>query len=191
MEEILKIATAIIASLGGSALLLGAFSHWLGGLWAKRMLQDERAKHEQSLQELKAKNEAALEDLKAQIDTLKQKELNRYFDKLAIYKDVIHIVSEMLRELEAMASLKQASINPEVEHSFALNRNKAYGYISLVSCQEVLDKYNDMIDFFIPIVYEGGEATWEEMRDKADSMLNSMRKDLGINEGNIVYRGAR
>lgn len=191
MEEILKIATAIIASLGGSALLLGAFSHWLGGLWAKRMLQDERAKHEQSLQELKAKNEAALEDLKAQIDTLKQKELNRHFDKLAIYKDVIHIVSEMLRELEAMASLKQASINPEVEHSFALNRNKAYGYISLVSCQEVLDKYNDMIDFFIPIVYEGGEATWEEMRDKADSMLNSMRKDLGINEGNIVYRGAR
>jgi len=177
--------------LGGSALLLGAFSHWLGGLWAKRMLQDERAKHEQSLQELKAKNEAALEDLKAQIDTLKQKELNRHFDKLAIYKDVIHIVSEMLRELEAMASLKQASINPEVEHSFALNRNKAYGYISLVSCQEVLDKYNDMIDFFLPIVYEGGEATWEEMRDKADSMLNSMRKDLGINEGNIVYRGAR
>lgn len=191
IEEILKISTAIIASFGGSALLLGVFSHWLGGLWAKRMLQDERAKHEQGIQELKAKNEAALEDIKAQIDTLKQKELTRHFDKLAIYKDVIHIVSEMLRELEAVASSKQASINPEVEHSFALNRNKAYGYISLVSCQEVLDKYNDMIDFFIPLVYEGGEATWEEIRGKADSMLNAMRKDLGINEGSIAYKGAR
>ncbi|AJQ97202.1 hypothetical protein [Gynuella sunshinyii] len=191
IEEILKIATAIIASLGGSALLLGAFSHWLGGIWAKRMLQDERAKHEQSLQELKTKNEAALEDLKAQIDTLKQKELTRHFDKLSIYKDVIHIVSEILRELEAVSSSKQKSINPDVEHSFALNRNKAYGYISLISCQEVLDKYNEMIDFFIPIMYEGSDSTWEEMRGKADSMLNAMRKDLGINEGNIAYRGER
>ena len=190
-EEIFKIAAAIIASLGGSALLLGVFSHWLGSLWAKRMLQDERAKHEKSLQELKAKNEAALEDLKSQIDTLKQKELSRHFDKLAIYKDVIHIVSEMLRELEAVATDKQESISSEVEHSFALNRNKAYGYISLVSCQEVLDKYNEMIDFFIPLIYEGADATWEEMRDKAVSMLNAMRKDLGINEGDVLYRGSR
>lgn len=190
-DEIFKIATAIIASLGGSALLLGAFSHWLGGLWAKRMLQNERAKHEESLQKLKSKNEAALEDLKAQIYTLKQKELNRHFDKLAIYKDVIHIVSEILRELEAISSSKQESVNSEVEYAFALNRNKAYGYISLVSCQEVLDRYNDMIDFFIPLIYEGEQATWEEMRDKADLMLNAMRIDLGINEGEIIYRGTR
>ncbi|RDE22887.1 hypothetical protein DV711_10025 [Motiliproteus coralliicola] len=191
IEEIFKISAAIIASLGGGALLLGAFSHWLGGLWAKRMLQNERAKHEESLQRIKAKNEEALEDLKAQIDTLKQKELTRHFDKLAIYKDVIHIVSEILRELEAVAATKQSSISSEIEHSFALNRIKAYGYISLVSCQEVLDKYNDMIDFFIPLVYEGKQATWIEMREKADAMLNSMRVDLGINEGEVVYRGAR
>ncbi|KPZ65738.1 hypothetical protein AN394_04201 [Pseudoalteromonas sp. P1-26] len=191
IEEIFKIAAAIIASLGGGALLLAAFSHWLGSLWAKRMLQNERAKHEESLQKLKAKNEAALEDLKAQIDTLKQKELNRHFDKLAIYKDVIHIVSEILRELEAVATSKQESISADVEHSFSLNRNKAYGYISLVSCQEVLDKYNEMIDFFIPLLYEGKQATWEQMREKADSMLNAMRNDLGINEGEVVYRGTR
>lgn len=190
-EEIFQIAAAIIASLGGSALLLGAFSHWLGSLWAKRMLQDERAKHEQSLLELKTKNEAALEDLKAQIDTLKQKELSRHFDKLAIYKDIIHIVSEMLRELEAVATQKQKSISPEVEHSFALNRNKAFGYISLVSCQDVLDKYNEMIDFFISIIYDGVDATWEEMREKAVSMLNAMRLDLDIHEGDVLYQGSR
>lgn len=48
--DILQIALAIIASLGGGALLLAAFSHWLGSLWAKCMLQNERAKHEESLQ---------------------------------------------------------------------------------------------------------------------------------------------
>lgn len=191
IEEIFKITAAIITSLGGSALLLGAFSHWLGGIWAKRMLQNERAKHEESLQKLKAKNEAVLEELKAHIDTLKQKELNRHFDKLTVYKDVVHIVSEILRELEAVATSKQESISAEVEHSFALNRNKAYGYISLVSCQDVLDRYNDMIDFFIPLLYEGKKATWKEMREKADLMLNAMRIDLGINEGEVIYRGVR
>lgn len=191
MVDILQIALAIIASLGGGALILAAFSHWLGSLWAKRMLQNERAKHEESLQQLKAKNDAALEDLRAQIDTLKQKELNRHFDKLAIYKDVIHIVSEILRELEALSTSTQKKMSQEVEHSFALNRNKAYGYISLVSCQDVLDKYNDMIDFFIPLLYEGKQASWFEMRSKADLMLNAMRIDLGINEGQVVYRGRR
>lgn len=180
IEEVLKISTAIIASLGGSALLIAAFSNWLAKLWATRMLQNERAKHEE-----------ALEDIKAKIVALKQKELTRHFDKLAIYKDIVHIVCEMLRELEAVATKKQTNISPEAERTFALNRTKAYGYISLISSQEVMDRYNDLIDALIPLVYEGQTTTWQQIRAKADAMLNSMRKDLGITEGDIVYRGAR
>jgi hypothetical protein len=180
IDEIYKIAAAVIASIGGSALILAAFSSWLGGVWAKRMLQNERAKHSETL-----------ESIKKELDLLKQKELTRHFDKLTIYKDVVHLVSEILRELGAVSTSKQGSINPDVEHSFSLCRNKAYGYISLVSTQEVMNKYNDMIDFFIPIMYEGESASWKEMREKADALLNAMRLDLGIKEGNIVYRGAR
>ncbi|MCH7373902.1 hypothetical protein MM182_00635 [Aeromonas sp. MR19] len=180
MKDIFEISLAIIASLGGSALLLATFSSWLGNIWAKRMLQNERAK-----------NESVLEELKKELDVLKHKELTRHFDKLAIYKDVVHLISEILRELEAVALLKQKNINPDIENSFSLCRNKAYGYISLVSTQEVMDKYNDMIDFFIPIMYEGQSTTWEEMRTKADTLLNEMRADLGIKDGQIVYRGSR
>ena len=180
MDEIFKLAAAIITSLGGAALILAAFSSWLGGIWAKRMLQNERAKHSETL-----------EELKKELDLLKQKELTRHFDKLAIYKDVVHIVSELLRELEAVASSNQPSVSPEVKHSFALNRNKAYGYIALVSNQSVMDSYNDMIDFFIPVIYENESATWEDMRAKADSMLNAMRTDLEIQDGQVIYRGSR
>ncbi|NMH64148.1 hypothetical protein [Shewanella salipaludis] len=180
IDEVFKIATAVIASVGGSALILAAFSSWLGGVWAKRMLQNERAKHSE-----------ALEGIKKELDLLKQKEITRHFDKLAIYKDVVHLISEILRELEAVTTKKQRAVNPDVEHSFALCRNKAYGYLSLVSTQEVMDKYNEMIDFFIPIMYEGQSASWEEMREKADALLNTMRLDLGIKEGDIVYRGSR
>ena len=180
IDEVFKIAAAVIASVGGSALVLAAFSSWLGGVWAKRMLQNERAKHSE-----------ALEGIKKELDLLKQKEITRHFDKLAIYKDVVHLISEILRELEAVTTEKQSTVNPDVEHSFALCRNKAYGYLSLVSTQEVMDKYNEMIDFFIPIMYEGQSASWEEMREKADALLNKMRLDLGIKEGDIVYRGSR
>jgi hypothetical protein len=180
IDEIFKIAAAVIASVGGSALILAAFSSWLGGVWAKRMLHNERAKHSE-----------VLEGIKKELDLLKQKELTRHFDKLSIYKDVVHLISQILRELEAVSTSKQSSINPDVEHSFALCRHKAYGYISLVSNQDVMDKYNDMIGFFIPIMYEGGSASWIEMRSKADTLLNAMRLDLGIKEGNIVYKGER
>lgn len=180
IEQVFKIAAAVIASVGGSALILALFSSWLGGLWAKRMLQGERAKHSETL-----------EGIKKDLDLLKQKEINRHFDKLAIYKDVVHLISQLLRELEAVNFGKQKKVNPEVEHSFALCRNKAYGYLSLVSNQEVMDKYNDMIDFFILIVYEEQSASWREMRLKADDLLNAMRLDLGIDDGGIIYRGTR
>jgi hypothetical protein len=179
-EEVLKVSAAIIVSLGGSTLLIAATSNWLANLWATRMLQNERAKHEQ-----------ALEEIKARTDGLKQKELTRHFDKLAIYKDVIHVICEMLRELEAVSIQKQNTISPEIERSFALNRTKAYGYISLVSSQDVMDSYNELIDTLIPVMYEGERTTWEHIRSKADAMLNSMRKDIGITEGDIVYKGKR
>lgn len=180
IDEVFKIAMAVIGSVGGSALILAAFSNWLGGVWAKRMLQNERAKHSE-----------ALEGIKKELDLLKQKEITRHFDKLAIYKDIVHLISEILRELEAVTIKKQGAVNPDVEHSFALCRHKAYGYLSLISTQAVMDKYNEMIDFFIPIMYEDQSASWEDMREKADALLNAMRLDLGLKEGDIVYRGNR
>jgi len=180
IEAIFKVAAAIIASLGGAALLLAAFANWLGGIWAKRMLQNERAKHSE-----------LLEELKTELDLIKQKDITRHHDKLAVYKDIVHIVCEILRELEAVTIGKQTTISKEAENNFAISRTKAYGYITLVSSQEVMDKYNEFIDFLIPIVYEGKKSTWTEMRTIADAMLNAMRKDLGITDEEITYKGAR
>ncbi len=191
IDEVYEIAAAVITAFGGSVLVLGACSSWLAGIWASRMLQNERAKHDESLQNMRAKNEAALEDLKAQIDTLKQKDLNRHFDKLTTFRDVVHIVSEILEALESITSGRQEAMCPELLRTFSKNRHKAYGYISLVSSQEVMDRYNELIEFFIPVIYEGKQGSWTEMRTKADKMLNAMRKDLGILESDIVYRGTR
>lgn len=179
-DEIFKVAAAIIASLGGGVLIIAACANWLAGIWAKRMLQNERAKHSEKL-----------ESIKTELDLLKQKDVTRHHDKLSTYRDVIKIISEILRELEAVATGRQQNITDEAEKYFSINRTKAYGYIALVSNQEVMDRYNDLFDFLIPIIYEGKQGAWAEMRSKADDMLNAMRRDLGINEGDITYRGER
>jgi len=178
LKEIFEVAFAILASLGGAALLLAAFSSWLGNLWAKRMLQNERAKHQESL-----------ESVKRELNLLLQKDVTRHHDKLATYKDIIHFICEILRELEAVGLGTKAQVSQSVKDNFSLLRNKAYGYITLVSNQDVMDKYNDLIDYLLPIMFEGRTGEWVEMRIKADAMLNAMRKDLGINEGEVVYRG--
>ncbi len=180
MTEIFQIAIAVIGSLGGGAIIVIVCSNWLAGIWAKRMLQNERALHSEKL-----------ESIKTELELIKQKDVTRHNDKLAIYRDVVHVISETLRELEAITLGKQENLSVEVERSFALNRNKAYGYISLVSSQEVMNRYNELIDFFTPLMYEGQKSSWTEMRTKADAMLNAMRHDLGINEGDITYQGSR
>lgn len=43
IDDILKIAGLILASFGGGAVIIIGLSSWLGNLWAKRILQSERA----------------------------------------------------------------------------------------------------------------------------------------------------
>merc|ERR1711916_249141 len=122
-------------SLGGSAFLLVVFSSWLGKVWADRLMQNERSKHEQLLNELQIKNDLVLEHVRAEVDYLKHKELGRHFDKLSIYREVVLVVAEILRELEGNFFSKKTSIAKDVENNFALNRYKLYGFISLASSQ--------------------------------------------------------
>ncbi|MBN1842722.1 MAG: hypothetical protein JW883_10635 [Deltaproteobacteria bacterium] len=44
VDDILKIGVLIISSFGGGAIIVIGLSSWLGNLWAKRILQVEKAK---------------------------------------------------------------------------------------------------------------------------------------------------
>jgi len=53
-EDIWNIAGAVITSLGGGALLVAAFSSWLGKVWASRILEKDRAKYQSEIEILKS-----------------------------------------------------------------------------------------------------------------------------------------
>ena len=77
--------------------------------------------------------------------------MTRHNNKLATYRKGINLVSEVLREIEAIETGKQNEINPDVEYQLSLDRNKVYGNIALVSNQEVMDRYNELLDYLICI----------------------------------------
>lgn len=51
----LEIVLSVLASLGGGALIIGGFAQWLGNLWAKRLIQDEKAKLDLEVESHKVK----------------------------------------------------------------------------------------------------------------------------------------
>lgn len=51
--DIVKIASLIMTSFGGGALIVVALTRWLGDLWAGRILQEERAKLDTKLEEVR------------------------------------------------------------------------------------------------------------------------------------------
>lgn len=51
----LEIVLSVLGALGGGAVIIGGFAHWLGNLWAKRLIQDEKAKLDTELESYKVK----------------------------------------------------------------------------------------------------------------------------------------
>lgn len=55
-----SVASAVLAALGGGALLVLAFSSWLGKVWASRILASETAEHARNLERIKRQLESQL-----------------------------------------------------------------------------------------------------------------------------------
>lgn len=51
--DVFQIATAVIASIGGGAIVVAAASTWLGRVWAARILERDRQKYRETLEDLR------------------------------------------------------------------------------------------------------------------------------------------
>ena len=56
--EAFEIAQALLLSIGGGAVIIWGLSSYIGKIWAKRILQNEKQEHEKELSEFKSKLEA-------------------------------------------------------------------------------------------------------------------------------------
>ena len=171
--EAFEIAQAVLLSVGGGSIIVFALSSFLGKVWAKRILQNEKQEHDKELSEFKAK-----------LDSLIQKDTLNYQQKLDLYK----VVSNPLIELVALLS-KNGLTNEHV-HEFDRQRLHITAQLALFAPQTVFNAFSEMIDYIYDSL-ENEDYSFYVFRDKALSYLSEMRKDIGIYSDEISYNGHR
>ncbi|HBW35631.1 hypothetical protein [Desulfosporosinus sp. BICA1-9] len=88
MKEIFQLIGAVIFSLGGAGAIIFALSSWLGKVWANRILEEEKKKHQLEIEEYKSKLMLELN----KVNSLNQKALYitkvQYNKEFGIYQDI-------------------------------------------------------------------------------------------------------
>jgi hypothetical protein len=178
-EDIFKIITAAIASVGVAGGIIFALSSWLGKVWASRIL--DREKNELNKE---------LEATKRELDVYKDTYLKNHNDKVIIYRAVIDIVSKLLSTFDSFQSGRMPHTDAaQAFDIFNEQRMQTYGYLAMLAPQQAMDAHDQLIDHLIKI--SGGDAPyeWERVRNLAINFINEVRNDIGIDKTPISYNG--
>lgn len=88
VKDILEIAAAIIASVGGCGIIILGLSKWFGGVLANKLLENEKLKYNKELEEYKSKLNEQLNKVKS----ISEKELYvskaQYDNEYKIYMEI-------------------------------------------------------------------------------------------------------
>lgn len=76
LPDIVNIVAGVIFSLGGGGMIVFGLSSWLGKVWADRLMQSERAKHEATLKKLESQlqheSQSRLREIQNELDIFKE-----------------------------------------------------------------------------------------------------------------------
>jgi hypothetical protein len=195
--------TTVVTPFGGAAVVIIILSGFLGKVWAARILEQDRKKYAAQIEELKARLQvdtgqeiAALEN---ELSIFKEKELKSHYDKVTIYRSIWIPVVNIIYDFEKPLLTGEESITYMLLN-FNRNHLKAHAKLALFAPQVVLDERDRLIDFLNIKIGElkTGEydvshyqEVWKEFRTLAFALLNKVRADIGLFEGNVIYRGDR
>lgn len=194
-EDILSIALTIIASLGGGGAIVFGLSTWLGKLWADRLMQRERQKHDIELEhlrsELKSSTNQQLATMQTQLDIAKAAHVQDHMDRMTIYRHAVDIFVGIVAKIQRMLQQKRNTLNADELYEFEVQRMQLYAYLAMHAPQSVMNTHDALSDLILDVVHDGKTTTWEHFRGLAIHFLNEVRKDIGIRPEPIDYRGRR
>ncbi len=168
-----EIAQAILLSIGGGAVIVFTLSSYLAKIWAQRILQNEKTKHDKDIAQFKN-----------QLEELARVHSVNYLQKIDLYK----LVSNPIVELVSLISKDGLT----ADHYFEFDRQRLHitAQLALFAPQSVFESFNEMIDY----IYNSLDDTSYEFpifREKILNLLSEMRKDIGIYKDSVIYRGNR
>ncbi|MEM7680036.1 MAG: hypothetical protein AAF182_03430 [Pseudomonadota bacterium] len=192
--SIWEIVFAIIGAFGGAGAIILALSSWFGKVWANRIMQSDKAKHDSELEKLRAnllrENNKDIEHIRNELDIFKQQHLTGFHDKTKIYRMVVDLVAEVLSNYDLAF---HANVEMTLEQRDATNRTRmrVYGYLAIVAPEEVLDAYSDLSDFLMDVAGGKEQYHWPTVRKHILPLLSKMRQNLGFEKDEITYKGHR
>ena len=195
LKEVIQVAAAILLSLGGGGIIVFGLSSWLGKVWAERILSSEKARFEREMaalqNELRLNAEKQLADVHSALAVHRETFLKHHGDKIAIYRKATDFVTATIHEFELFTLGIQAQVSPEVVKRFHFERLQVYGYLGMLAPQDVMDKFDAMIELMLVFIVDKEPVAWLDIRNTALALLNAIRADLGVVGPGIEYRGKR
>jgi hypothetical protein len=193
-REALEIGSVVVASLGGGAVLIFTMSNWLGRVWADRLMQSERARHDADLEQLRARlhqqTSNEIEFVKRKLDIATTSHLRETQEKIAIYRSVVDLVADILGDFDRSSLDGQLSSDARDRYDrFNRGRMRAYGYMAMLAPQAVMDAFDAVVDHLMLISHGSEPYEWQRVRALAIAMINEIRKDIGLDKSPIEYRG--
>lgn len=151
---------------------------------------------------LEERSTANLRQLETSLDVYSKKHLKGHVDKVSTYQLAIDAIATFLADFDSAAMKatalnasdkagKKTQLSDEELKNFNLNRLKVYGYLGAMAPQDVMNSYDQLTDYLLGVCDQTITLDWNRVRALALVLLNSIRKDIGVGEGAVEYKGSR
>lgn len=144
-------ASAVLLSLGGGGAIVLLFSKWLGKVWAKRIMLDDRAKHDRELEKLRSNFIKENDRLKADLDKTLHVSKFHFEKEYEIYRE---IWGKLIILRKATLSLRPISDPPLDAGETAEDRKKKRALIFVEAYADFEKVIENNRPFYHPMVWD-------------------------------------
>lgn len=139
VDDILKIAASIVASLGGSAVIITAVAKWWGEFLAHKLLADIEYKHEKELEKYRTDLQNMSKNFHIMLEHSMQIASKQYDMEVEIYQNIWKNLYELYKCLDYINDFEHPTIaNPE-EYIKVLNLYSSDFKMKLEDFQSQMD----------------------------------------------------
>lgn len=172
-EELVKISVTVLLSLGGSGAIIIGLASWLGNIWAKTILQNEKNEHDKALEKLRADLKQKVEEELEQLKATHQSEMDLLLRKREVYQ-------KLADSMRVFLSTTEQSNDKEKK-----NFLQAYALSYLWASDELINILGSFLDIMIDNTAHPDPNNQYEMKGLYVKCLLEMRRDSGFSDTNL------
>lgn len=173
VEDIIKIAAAIVASLGGGAAIIIAVAKWCGDILAQKLLSNVEHRHEKEIEHYKATLQDMSVKFSAMVDYSMEIATKQYDMELEIYQQIWKALYEMFICLEYIYDFEHpVSSDPE-------------NYVKVLNdhCNDFnnkLSSFKKQVDSVAPFYRDNAYDLLCKIGNKGIELLNIFNKSISV-----------